>query len=136
MTTPRVQTVTCHHCGRTLHAQDWRYQRHSTTAKSPHPCPVSYQRVPRGGESDADWRHRARIVADLAWQMRDCDPMLVRAYLDGLLRSQPEELLRLFLVALTGVRVDPDASVDANLDQAFGWVAGLPGASSGVGVPA
>lgn len=110
-----MSTAHCGRCDKWLSVgSDSRYPRHSAASGT---CPLSYQRAPRFGDTDQDWTHRSKVVADLAWQMRDCDPAGVRAYLEALPR---EELLRTAMVALAGMPVDRPR------EDIFAWVTELP----------
>jgi hypothetical protein len=114
-----VSSAHCGRCNKTLSiGTDNRYPRHGDERGT---CPLSYQRAPRFGDADSDWTHRSKVAADLAWQMRDCDPAAVRAYLEALPR---EELLRTAMVALAGV------PVDRRREDIFAWVTELPMAVS------
>ena len=108
-----MSSAHCGRCNKTLSiGTDNRYPRHGDERGT---CPLSYQRSPRFGDAESDWTHRSKVVADLAWQMRD--PNGVRAYLEALPR---EELLRTAMVALAGV------PVDQTREDIFAWVTELP----------
>ncbi len=114
-----ARTVTCIYCGNQVRSDSGCYPRHSQSPKQRDDmCPLSYQRVPRVGLTERDWEHRAKQVANLAWQLHDCDPAIVWAYLTAL---PADELQRLTLVALAGIPIE-----GRTVDDIFDWVTELP----------
>lgn len=112
-------TTICPFCGKTVRAKSNTFDHHSSSGRVT--CPLSYQGVPRTGFTEADWEDRAKIVANLAWQLRECDPVLTWTYLTSL---PADELQRLLMVALAGI------PVDLRLSDIFRWVTQLPVAVS------
>lgn len=107
----------CPRCGRTVTTTHSRYIGHSSDGGQNDPCRMSGQRVPITGVTPFDMVNRAYLVADLADQVQDRDPLVVWDYLTAL---PPAEVQRLLVVALAGLRTDQ------SLDQLFSWVTELP----------
>lgn len=115
------RTVTCLYCGNQVRTDSGCYPRHSLLPKQrDNMCPLSYQRVARSGLTDRDWEHRAKQVTNLAWQLRECDPVLTWTYLTSL---PADELQRLMVVALAAIPYE-----DLGVHDLFGWVEELPAA--------
>ncbi len=115
----KYSTVNCPYCKRSdVRAKGPTFEHHSIQRGMP--CPLSYQDVPRTGLSEDDWEARAKQIANLSWQLRDCDPQLTWAYLTAI---PADELRRLMMVALAAVPIDDLGAADL-----FGWVEELPAA--------
>lgn len=113
--------VACPRCGRDIATQNGRFWVHSTVANTRGRCPMSKQLAPITGHTADDFAARAHLVANLAWQLRDEDPAITWDYLTAL---PAEELQRITMIALAGLRVDQ------TVDEMFSWVADLPAAKA------
>ena len=78
---------------------------------------MSHKLVPASGLRPEAFETRAAIVADLAWQVHDGDPILAW---DNLTAMPADELQRLLVVALAGI------PTDLKVDQIWAWVRALP----------
>lgn len=111
----------CPRCNRTVATQSHRFTDHGTEKGSSEQCPMSRQHTPIVGDRPADYLARAYLVADLAEQIQDFDPVIVWDYLTAMSAG---ELQRLLVIALAGIRVDQ------RIDELFGWVCDLPAAKA------
>lgn len=101
-----------------------RYADHGITHGSSDICRMSGQRAPIKGLTDKDFGDRAYLVADLAGQLQDLDPVIVWDYLTALPAA---ELQRMMMVALAAIRVEGQ-----KVDDLFAWVCDLPIARAAV----
>ncbi|OYN76842.1 DUF7368 family protein [Mycolicibacterium sphagni] len=111
------ERITCPRCRRGVPIRARRYAIHSIVPRGDIQCRMSWQLVPVTGVDEEAYETRAAIVADLACQMQDVDPLLVWDYLTAVPAS---ELQRLLMVALAGI------PLDRRIDDIFSWVHQLP----------
>lgn len=107
-------------CDREVSVSENRYGHHTATPGKKVEsdlCPMTGQRVPVSGESNADYLARAYLVADLAEQLQDRDPNVVWQYLTAVPAG---ELQRMMVVALAGI------PVEGRVTDIWGWVLDLP----------
>lgn len=112
----------CPYCNRSVRTSGNYFMLHNTGTYE-QVCPLSEQRVPITGVDPQAFASRAKLVANLAYQVKDEDPAIVWHYLTSLPGS---ELQRLAMVALAAVPVDQSVA------EMFSWVKDLP-AAQGVG---
>ena len=117
----RYERITCPRCSREVCIREHRYAVHSITRSSGIRCRMSDQLVPATGFTPEDFETRAAIVADLAWQVQDGDPMLTWDYLTAM---PADEMQRVLMVALAGI------PTDRKLSEIFDWVVQLPAAKA------
>lgn len=109
----------CPQCGRDIGLYCGRFAGHSTTGIRNNTCRMSDQYPPTNGTTDDDYEHRAKIIADLAYQIQDCDPGIVWDYLTSISALELQRLLMLSLAAI---------NTDQSVGEMFGWVTQLPAA--------
>ena len=112
--------TTCPRCQREVSICQGKYANHSISPRTRELCRLSKMRVPPTGTSPEDYETRAAIVADLAWQVQDGDPLLTWEYLSGMDSTDRQ---RLMMVALAGIPLDR-----GKVDDIFAWVYQLPAA--------
>jgi len=106
----------CPYCGRLVAVDKARFRHHNTNTWGDL-CPMVGQRIPVAGVDECDDEDRARLLADLAWQVQDSDPAKVWTYLTCLSDGELQRLLMFALAALP---------VDRTVDEMWGWVKDLP----------
>jgi hypothetical protein len=111
--------ITCPRCAREVCIKEGRYAIHSISERTGIRCRMTGQKIPATGTDPDSFEQRAAIVADLAWQVQDGDPLLAWDYLTTL---PAWELQRLMAVALAGIRIDQ------TVGSIFAWVTALPAA--------
>jgi hypothetical protein len=119
-----TEITRCPRCDRTVTACNRRYSDHGIVKGSSEQCRMSGQRMPVVGLAEGDFQDRAYLVADLAAQLQDLDPVIVWDYLTALPAA---ELQRMLMVALAAVPVD-----GKRVEDLFGWVCALPIAKAAV----
>ncbi len=112
-----LATAECPACRRQIRVQDGRFNDHSTIPKHQSMCWMSQQHIPVEGLRPVHFVTRARVVADLAYQVQDADPAVVSKYLDAL---PADEVKRLMVIALAAI------NTDQTVEDMFGWVCDLP----------
>jgi hypothetical protein len=111
--------VACPRCGRTVGTDDHYYGRHGVIPDSSDICPMSKRRVPISGTRAEDHTARAKLIARLAAEVQDEDPLEVWDYLTTLPGDEIQRLLQFALAAIP---------VDKTIHEIFGWVNDLPAA--------
>lgn len=107
----------CPICGRSITIKDARWSRHLPHEGARDFCDMSLARTPVKGDSAIDYYYRATQIADLATQVRDCDPAVVWNVLTTI---PADELQRLMMLTLAGI------DIDRPIHEIWSWVLELP----------